>query len=97
MDEIDAVIPRIGASVTFYGSAVIRQFEMMQTFTTLPSQTLIRARDKLRSLQMLSAEGLGVPKTVFAHYIKDPTPLIEAVGGTPLIIKLLEGTQGMAS
>jgi ribosomal protein S6--L-glutamate ligase len=95
LEGVDAVIPRIGASVTLYGSAVIRQFEMMNTFTTLPSQTLIRSRDKLRSLQLLSAEGLGMPKTILAYYINDPDPLIDSLGGPPLIIKQLKSTQGL--
>jgi ribosomal protein S6--L-glutamate ligase len=95
LSYIDAVIPRIGASVTFYGSAVVRQFEMMKTFTAIESQALIRSRDKLRSLQLLSRAGLGLPKTVFTNYSKDTTGILDAVGGAPVIIKLLEGTQGL--
>ncbi|MGK7388994.1 MAG: 30S ribosomal protein S6--L-glutamate ligase [Candidatus Cyclobacteriaceae bacterium M2_1C_046] len=95
MDYIDAIIPRIGASVTFYGSAVVRQFEMMKTFTAVESQALIRSRDKLRSMQILSRAGLGLPKTVFTNYSKDTSGILEAVGGAPVIIKLLEGTQGL--
>lgn len=95
LNYIDAVIPRIGASVTFYGSAVVRQFEMMKTFTAIESQALIRSRDKLRSLQLLSRAGLGLPKTVFTNYSKDTTGILDAVGGAPVIIKLLEGTQGL--
>lgn len=95
MDYIDAIIPRIGASVTFYGSAVVRQFEMMKTFTAIESQALIRSRDKLRSMQILSRAGLGLPKTVFTNYSKDTSGILEAVGGAPVIIKLLEGTQGL--
>jgi len=93
--DTDAVIPRIGASVTFYGTAVVRQFEMMGVFTTTESQSLVRSRDKLRSLQVLSLARLGLPKTVFTNYSKDVGEVIDHVGGAPLIIKLLEGTQGL--
>lgn len=93
--DTDAVIPRIGASVTFYGTAVVRQFEMMGVFTTTESQSLVRSRDKLRSLQVLSRARLGLPKTVFTNYSKDVGEVIKHVGGAPLIIKLLEGTQGL--
>ncbi|CAN5207015.1 30S ribosomal protein S6--L-glutamate ligase [soil metagenome] len=93
--DTDAVIPRIGASVTFYGTAVVRQFEMMGVFTTTESQALVRSRDKLRSLQVLSRARLGLPKTVFTNYSKDVGEVINHVGGAPLIIKLLEGTQGL--
>jgi ribosomal protein S6--L-glutamate ligase len=95
MAYADAIIPRIGASVTFYGTAVVRQFEMMKVFSAVESQALIRSRDKLRSLQVLSRAGLGMPKTVFSNYSKDVAGMIEYVGGAPLIIKLLEGTQGL--
>lgn len=95
IENVDAVIPRIGASVTFYGTAVVRQFEMMGVFTTTESQALVRSRDKLRSLQVLSRARLGLPKTVFTNYSKDVKEVIEHVGGAPLIIKLLEGTQGL--
>ncbi len=95
LDHVDAVIPRIGSSVTFYGTAVVRQFELMNVFTTLKSQALLQSRDKLRSLQMLSKAGLGLPKTVFTNYSKDVSEVISHVGGAPLIIKLLEGTQGL--
>ena len=95
MGHLDAIIPRIGASVTFYGSAVVRQFEMMKIFTAVESQALIRSRDKLRSMQILSRAGLGLPKTVFTNYSKDTSGILEAVGGAPVIIKLLEGTQGL--
>jgi len=95
LDYFDAVIPRIGASVTFYGAAVVRQFEMMKVFTAVESQALIRSRDKLRSLQILSRAGLGLPKTIFMDYSSDIEGVIEAVGGAPVIIKLLEGTQGL--
>lgn len=92
---IDAIIPRIGASVTFYGTAVVRQFEMMKVFSTVESQALVRSRDKLRSLQVLSRAGLGMPKTVFSNYTKNVAEVIQYVGGAPLVIKLLEGTQGL--
>ncbi|WP_010231011.1 30S ribosomal protein S6--L-glutamate ligase [Gillisia marina] len=95
LGETDAVIPRIGASITFYGTAVVRQFEMNSVFTTTSSQSLMRSRDKLRSLQILSRARLGLPKTIFTNYSKDVGEVIEHVGGAPLIIKLLEGTQGL--
>ena len=95
LDDTDAVIPRIGASVTFYGSAVIRQFEMRHIFTAVQSQSLLRSRDKLRSLQILARAGLGLPKTVFTNYSREVDEVIEAVGGVPLVVKLLEGTQGL--
>lgn len=95
IEDIDAIIPRIGASVTFYGSAVVRQFEMMNVFTTTNSQALVRSRDKLRSLQLLARSGVGLPKTAFTNYSKEEKNLVEAVGGAPLVIKLLEGTQGV--
>lgn len=95
LTEIDAVIPRIGASVTFYGTAVVRQFEMMKVFSTIESQALVRSRDKLRSMQILTRSGVGIPKTVFTNYSKDVGNIIDAVGGAPCIIKLLEGTQGL--
>ena len=92
---VNAVIPRIGASVTFYGTAVVRQFEMMNVFTAVESQALVRSRDKLRSLQILSRAGLGLPKTVFTNYSRDVERTLKEVGGAPVIIKLLEGTQGL--
>lgn len=95
LDDIDAIIPRIGASVTFYGTAVVRQFEMMGVFTAIESQALVRSRDKLRSLQVLARAGVGLPRTVFTNYTKDVDHVIESVGGTPLVLKLLEGTQGL--
>ena len=95
LTDVDAVIPRIGASVTFYGTAVVRQFEMMKVFTATESQALVRSRDKLRSLQILSRAGLGLPKTAFTNYSKDVKSIIKNVGGAPLVIKLLEGTQGV--
>jgi ribosomal protein S6--L-glutamate ligase len=96
LDGIDAIIPRIGASVTFYGTAVVRQFELMGAFAAVQSQAIVRSRDKLRSLQILSKAGLGMPKTAFTNFSKGgEKTLIERVGGAPLIIKLLEGTQGL--
>lgn len=92
---VDAVIPRIGASVTFYGSAVVRQFEMMKVFTAVESQALVRSRDKLRSLQIMARSGVGMPKTVFTNYSTEVRKIIDSVGGPPLIVKLLEGTQGV--
>jgi len=93
--DFDAVIPRIGASETFYGTAVVRQFEMMGTFTANESQAIARARDKLRSLQLLARSGIGLPVTGMAHSTKDVDGLIDMVGGAPLIVKLVEGTQGI--
>src|SRR5690606_19467901 len=95
LDYVDAIIPRIGASITFYGCAVVRQFEMMNVFTTVTSDAIVRSRDKLRSFQRLSKAGIGMPKTVFTNYSRDVEEVIEHVGGTPVIIKLLEGTQGL--
>lgn len=95
LDYVDAIIPRIGASVTFYGCAVVRQFEEMGVFTIASSDAILRSRDKLRSLQRLSKAGIGMPKTVFTNYSRDVEEVIEHVGGTPVIIKLLEGTQGL--
>ncbi|GHC45435.1 30S ribosomal protein S6--L-glutamate ligase [Ulvibacter litoralis] len=95
LDHTDAIIPRIGASVTFYGTAVVRQFEMMRVFTTTESQALVRSRDKLRSLQVLSRAGLGLPKTIFTNYSRNVKEIVEQAGGAPVIIKLLEGTQGI--
>lgn len=94
VENVDAVIPRIGASVTFYGASVVRQFEMMNVFAAVESQALVRSRDKLRSLQILARANVGLPKTVFTNYSKEVKKLIESVGGAPLIVKLLEGTQG---
>lgn len=91
----DAVIPRIGASITFYGTAVVRQFEMMGTFSVNESVAISRSRDKLRSLQLLSRKGIGLPRTGFAHKPDNIKDLIRNVGGAPLVIKLLEGTQGI--
>ncbi|WP_372641984.1 30S ribosomal protein S6--L-glutamate ligase [Ancylomarina sp.] len=95
LDDVDAIIPRIGASVTFYGTAVVRQFEMMNIFSAVKSQALVNSRDKLRSLQILARSGVGLPKTIFTNYAKDVDHVIESVGGAPLVLKLLEGTQGL--
>ncbi|QIP17257.1 30S ribosomal protein S6--L-glutamate ligase [Spirosoma aureum] len=97
LESFDAIVPRIGASVTDYGCAIVRQFEMMKVFTTAKSQAITRSRNKLRSLQILSKAGVGLPKTVFANHPKNGnvTQLIELVGGPPVVIKLLEGTQGI--
>jgi ribosomal protein S6--L-glutamate ligase len=95
LDDIDAVIPRIGASVTFYGSAVVRQFEMRKVFTAIESQALIRSRDKLRSLQILARSGIGLPKTVFTNFARNIDEVLEEIGSLPVIIKILEGTQGL--
>jgi ribosomal protein S6--L-glutamate ligase len=93
--RFDAVIPRIGASNTFYGTAVVRQFEMMHTYPLNTSQAISRSRDKLRALQLLARAGLGLPVTGFARSTKDIEGLIQVVGGAPLIVKLVEGTQGI--
>jgi ribosomal protein S6--L-glutamate ligase len=90
-----AVIPRVGASYTFYGAAVVRQFEMADVFTLNGSDAISRSRDKLRSLQILSRGGVGLPTTSFAHSIQDVNDLLDVVGGTPVVVKLLEGTQGL--
>ncbi len=95
LEPFDAVIPRIGASITFYGAAVLRQFEMMGVFPLNESVAISRSRDKLRSLQLLSRKGVGLPITGFAHSPDDIPDLISMVGGAPLVIKLLEGTQGI--
>lgn len=97
LQPIDAIVPRIGASVTDYGCAIVRQFEMLRVFTTAKSQAIMRSRNKLRSLQVLSKAGVGLPKTVFANHPKNGnvTQLIDLVGGPPVVIKLLEGTQGI--
>jgi len=95
LEDFDAVIPRIGASITFYGAAVLRQFEMMGVYSLNESVAITRARDKLRSLQLLSRKGVGLPVTGFAHSPDDIQDVIRIVGGAPLVIKLLEGTQGI--
>ncbi len=95
LTDIDAIIPRIGASVTFYGTAVVRQFEMMKVKSAVDSQAIVRSRDKLRCMQILSRAGLGMPKTAFTNYSVKVKELVKEVGGAPLVIKLLEGTQGL--
>ncbi len=92
--DVDAIIPRIGASVTRYATAVLRQFEMMGVYPINESVSIVRSRDKLRSLQLLSRKGVGLPTTGFAHSVSNTEDLINLVGGTPLVIKLIEGTQG---
>lgn len=95
LDKIDAVIPRIGASVTFYGTAVVRQFEMMNVFSAIDSLAITRSRDKLRSLQILSRSGVGMPKTAFTNFSKQDNQVLKHIGEAPVVIKLLEGTQGL--
>jgi len=92
---VDAIIPRIGASITSYGAAVVRQFEMMGVWSMNESVAIVRSRDKLRSLQILSKHGIGLPVTAFAHDTRRAEELIDMVGGAPVVIKLLEGTQGL--
>lgn len=92
---VDAVIPRIGASITFYGTAVVRQFEMMDVYCVNESVAISRSRDKLRSLQLLAKKGIGLPVTGFAHSTKFTEDLIRMVGGAPLVVKMIEGTQGI--
>lgn len=94
LSGFDAVIPRIGASITFYGTAVVRQFEMLGVYCLNESQAITRARDKLRSLQLLSREGVGLPVSGFAHAPDDKKHLMSIIGQPPFILKLLEGTQG---
>jgi ribosomal protein S6--L-glutamate ligase len=95
LEDMDAIIPRIGSSITFYGTAVVRQFEMMGTRTLNSSLSISRSRDKLRSMQMLARKGIGLPITGFAHSPDEVPDLIQMVGGAPLVVKLLEGTQGI--
>ncbi len=92
---VDAIIPRIGASITFYGTAVVRQFEMMNVYSVNESVAISRSRDKLRSMQLMARKGIGMPVTGFAHSTQYTGDLISMVGGAPLVIKLLEGTQGI--
>jgi len=94
LEFFDAVIPRIGVSVTFYGCAVLRQFEMMGTYPLNESVAITRSRDKLRSLQIMARAGIGLPLTGFAASTQNTQDLIQIVGGPPLVVKLLEGTQG---
>jgi len=92
---VDAIIPRIGASVSFYGTAVVRQFEMMGVYSVNESVAITRSRDKLRASQLLSRKGIGLPITGFANSPDDTDDLLQFVGGAPVVIKLLEGTQGV--
>ncbi|MDX1572276.1 MAG: 30S ribosomal protein S6--L-glutamate ligase [Xanthomonadales bacterium] len=94
LSGFEAIIPRIGASITFYGTAVLRQFEMMGVYPLNESVAITRARDKLRSMQLLARKGIGLPVTGFAHSPDDTDDLLGLLGGAPLILKLLEGTQG---
>lgn len=93
--NVDAIIPRIGASVTFYGTAVVRQFEMMNVFSAIDSLAITRSRDKLRSLQILSRANVGLPKTAFTNSSKGENKVLKHIGNAPVVIKLLEGTQGL--
>jgi ribosomal protein S6--L-glutamate ligase len=95
LTDIDAIIPRIGASVTYYGCAVVRQFEMMKVFSAVSSLAITRSRDKLRSLQVLSRSGLNMPKTAFTNFSKQENKTLHLIGDAPVVIKLLEGTQGL--
>ena len=95
LEHFDAIIPRIGASVTFYGAAVVRQFEMMGVYSVNESVAITRSRDKLRALQLLSRRGVGLPVTGFANSPDDTRDLLNIVGGAPVVLKLLEGTQGV--
>ncbi len=95
IEGVDAIIPRIGASVSFYGTAVVRQFEMMGVYSVNESVAITRSRDKLRASQLLARRGIGLPVTGFANSPDDTDDLLESVGGAPVVIKLLEGTQGV--
>ncbi|MFK7960793.1 MAG: RimK family alpha-L-glutamate ligase [Phycisphaerales bacterium] len=95
IEDYDAIIPRIGASITYFGTAVVRQFEQMDVYTPNTSAGIVNSRDKLRSLQILSRHDIGIPRTAFVRGRRDILPAIERVGGTPVVIKLLEGTQGV--
>lgn len=95
LTDINAIIPRIGASVTFYGTAVVRQFEMMNVFSAVDSLAITRSRDKLRSLQILSRSGVGMPRTAFTNSSKGDNKVLKHIGQAPVVIKLLEGTQGL--
>ncbi|MGD8266842.1 MAG: 30S ribosomal protein S6--L-glutamate ligase [Desulfobacterales bacterium] len=95
LEGFDAIVPRIGASITFYGTAVVRQFEMMGVFCLNESVAISRSRDKLRSMQLLARRGIGLPVTGFAHSTKYTDDLIDLVGGSPLVVKMIEGTQGV--
>ncbi len=94
LNNVDAIIPRIGASITFFGTAIVRQFEMGGTYSLNESVAISRSRDKLRSLQILARKGIGLPISGFAHSAKSTDELIKLCNGAPLVVKLLEGTQG---
>lgn len=95
LSEYDAILPRIGASITYFGTAVVRQFEQMDVYTPNTANGISNARDKLRAAQILARHGIGMPRTTFVRDRKDVLPAIERVGGAPVVIKLLEGTQGI--
>ncbi|MGI9469694.1 MAG: RimK family alpha-L-glutamate ligase [Rubripirellula sp.] len=95
LSDYDAIVPRIGASITYFGTAVVRQFEQMDVFSAASSAGIANSRDKLRCLQILSRHAIGIPETTFVREKRDVLPAIERVGGVPIIIKLLEGTQGV--
>lgn len=95
LEGFDAIIPRIGASIAFFGAAVVRQFEVMGVYSVNDSQAISRSRDKLRSIQVLARKGIGIPDTGFAHGTRQTDDMLDMLGGAPLVIKLIEGTQGM--
>ena len=95
LDDFDAILPRIGASITFYGLAVVRQFEQMDVYTPNTAAGIANSRDKLRAIQILSRHDVGIPQTMFVRDQQDVIPAIDRVGGAPVVIKLLEGTQGL--
>lgn len=95
LNHVDAIIPRIGASSTAHGSMIVRQFEMMNIFSTVSSSGLMLSRNKLSSMQLLARAGVNMPKTVYGHFAREATELISQVGGLPIVIKLLESTQGL--
>ena len=97
LSRYDAILPRIGASITYFGTAVVRQFEQMDVYCANSSNGIINARDKLRSLQILSRHQIGIPQTTFVRDRSDVLPAIERVGGAPVVIKLLEGLRASAS
>ena len=95
IEDYDAIIPRIGASITYFGTAVVRQFEQMDIYTPNTANGIANSRDKLRAIQIMSRHEIGMPATAFARNRDDVLPAIERVGGAPVVIKLLEGTQGI--
>ncbi|HAR89700.1 MAG TPA: 30S ribosomal protein S6--L-glutamate ligase, partial [Gammaproteobacteria bacterium] len=95
LSSYDAVLPRVGTSITYFGTAVVRQFQQMDVFCANTAHGILNSRDKLRSLQILSRHHIGIPKTTFVKDKKDVIPAIERVGGAPVVIKLIEGTQGI--